>query len=232
MSSKKAGLVCSVGINDADYPVTAYIVVNGKRKKICICPFYRKWKSMIDRCYSKAVQKSATSYQECSVISSWLTFSSFKAWMEQQDWEGKELDKDILFPGNKVYGPDSCVFVTIHTNLFITDRAANRGPWPIGVNFHKPLSKFRAQGQDVETGKRKYLGLFSTPEEAHSAWLAFKLEQAYIIAEHQTDRRVAVAIIDRYKNYTTETPSTDEYFTNPPVFPVEKTSESRKKVVS
>jgi len=39
--------------------------------------------------------------------------------MERQDWEGKHLDKDILIPGNKIYSPDRCIFVSSLINLLI-----------------------------------------------------------------------------------------------------------------
>lgn len=47
-------LVRGFGINDADYNV--YITGsgdNGKRKVIWVCPFYRKWIHMLERCYDQ-----------------------------------------------------------------------------------------------------------------------------------------------------------------------------------
>jgi hypothetical protein len=67
------------------------------------------------------------------------------------------------------------------------------------------LSKpYKAQVR-AGSGTRKYLGLFSTPEEAHQAWLKAKLElakelAAEILAEGG-DPRVAKALVDRYENY-------------------------------
>ena len=43
----KNKLVCGVGVNDAVYPTQKY--ENGKR--VWICPYYQKWKSMLERCY-------------------------------------------------------------------------------------------------------------------------------------------------------------------------------------
>lgn len=117
-----------------------------------------------------------------------------------QDWEGKELDKDILFPGNKIYGPDTCVFVDARVNTFMGEKKSTTEGSLIGVTFDKNSGKYKAECQSVELG-RKHLGLFSDPEAAHQAWLAYKLKQAYIIAAQQTDERVAKALIYRYENY-------------------------------
>lgn len=73
----------------------------------------------------------------------------------------------------------------------------------IGVTFHKLSNKFQALCCDVIQNKQIYLGLFDNPEDAHKAWLNFKLKQAYILAEKQTDPRVVKALIKRYTEYTT-----------------------------
>ena len=203
---KKTKLLYGVAINDADYvpskcETIGYINGKQKRKLVWSCPFYVKWNSMLARCYSEKSKVRNPTYQGCYVIEEWLTFSNFKSWMEQQDWEGKQLDKDLLSPGNKEYGPKTCVFVDAKVNTFTTERAARRGEYPIGVSFSKQDGKFNAMCRSVTTGKQEYLGMFKTAEEAHSAWLIFKLEQAYILAAEQNDEMVAKALIDRYENY-------------------------------
>lgn len=187
-------LVHGIGINDADYSVT------GKDRKQC--RFYARWRGMLNRCYNHKMLKEHPTYADCFVCAEWVYFSKFKAWMEQQDWEGKDLDKDILVVGNKEYGPNTCVFVDRKVNAFITDCSASRGIWPIGVVFDEKVEgkPYRSICSSVVTGKQKELGLYATPEEAHSAWISFKLEQAYILAAQQTDKRVAEALISRYKN--------------------------------
>lgn len=199
-------LVYGVGINDADYVTQVKETVRmfeGEREQevIWLCPFYVRWTSMLARCYSEKQQLKQPTYRGCSVTSEWLTFTNFKSWMEQQDWEGKELDKDILFPGNKVYGPEACVFVDRKVNLFIIESTSGRGEYPIGVDFSKTSGKFRAQCNSVNTGQNKHLGSFNTAEEAHKAWLAYKLSQAHILADEQTDERVAEVLAKRYENY-------------------------------
>lgn len=160
---------------------------------------------MLTRCYSTKFQERYPTYIGCTVAENWLTFSSFKAWMETQDWEGLQLDKDLLFEGNKVYSPETCVFISPMVNTFTNDRAAKRGEWLIGVVLHKPAGKFRAHCRNPLTGKKEYLGYFDCELEAHGAWRKRKLELAHELAAIQTDPRVAKALIDRYsKPYAEE----------------------------
>lgn len=190
---KRNKLVCGVGTNDADYPI--YPTVNGKQ---VMCPYYRAWRDALTRCYSAVEQARYPTYIGCSVCDEWLIFSNFKRWMEQEDWQGKELDKDLLFPGNKVYSPETCVFIDHVTNSFTTDSGAARGEWPVGVYFSKRDKKFLSQCRNPFTGKREHLGLFTCADQAHLAWLARKHQLACQLADLQTDSRVANALRTRY----------------------------------
>ena len=203
MKNKK--LVYGVGTNDSGYVVGKWEeagYVNGKRKRkhVWVCPFYQTWTNMLDRCYSPKFQERQPTYQGCAVSEDWLTFSNFRDWMTTQDWEGKQLDKDLLFEGNKVYGPDTCVFVSQLVNSFNLDSRASRGKWLIGVYWNKTAGKFQANCSNPfsEKKKREYLGLFTTEQEAHEAWAKRKLELAHELAAIQTDQRVAKALIERY----------------------------------
>ena len=206
MESKKFNkpkLVCGVGNNDADYATQKWETignVNGrqKRKLVWRCKYYETWKSMLSRCYSTKAQERQPTYVGCSVSEEWLTFSNFRAWMETQNWENNQLDKDLLVEGNKVYSPETCVFVSGMVNSFTIDSGATRGEWPIGVNWDKGTSKFKSTCCNPFTKKREHLGLFTCELEAHHAWLKRKLELAHELAAIQTDERVAKALINRY----------------------------------
>lgn len=206
MKPKK--LVYGVGINDADYvtqknETIGYVDGKQKRKVVWFCPYYNTWKNILERCYSAKKQERYPTYIGCTVSDEWLTFSNFKSWMERQDWEGKQIDKDILFEGNKIYSADTCVFVTKMVNMFTIDRGAARGEWLIGVHWDKARANFRASCNNPFTKKIEKLGRFTCEKQAHKAWLKRKLELAHEVAEIQTDPRVAKALIDRYsKPYT------------------------------
>lgn len=121
--------------------------------------------------------------------------------MVAQDWEDKQLDKDLLFEGNKVYRKETCVFVTGMVNMFTTDRGNGRGEWLIGVYWVKGSGKFKSSCRNPFTKELEYLGYFPSELEAHNAWLKRKLELAHLLAAEQTDERVAKALIMRYTYY-------------------------------
>jgi hypothetical protein len=174
-------LFCGVGINDADYIVNP--TVNGNR---LYCLFYQRWKVMLQRCYYENQKFERPTYTGCHVSKEWLRFSSFKSWMVEQDWEGKELDKDILVQGNKVYGPETCFFVTSQINALLTDSKAKRGKWPIGVNFDAKTGKFRSRCRNGK-GVQKTIGLYTTPKEAYEAYKTLKYKHIAEVAATQKE---------------------------------------------
>lgn len=175
---KKQKLVHGVGINDADYVVQPRI--NGKQ---LMCPVYQTWVEMLKRCYSPKYQAKQPTYIGCSVSERWLVFSNFKAWMDNQDWHGRELDKDICTPGNKIYSPDNCVFVTKEINALLNNHASARGSYPLGVSFHKKEGKIRATIS--KHGKYHHLGYYSSPELASDAYVSAKVAHIIEVASTQ-----------------------------------------------
>ena len=191
----KRGLVQGHGLNDADYMVKP--VIEGK--KVC-CPFYRAWTSMLYRCYNSEFHKNQPTYGRCTVEKEWLLFSNFKAWMEKQPWEGNQLDKDILKPDNKTYGPTTCVFISSQLNKFLTDRSAVKGERLIGCSWHSRDKKFGARCWNPFTRKREELGYFTNELDAHLAWKKQKHQHALAYADLQSDKRVANALRTRHLN--------------------------------
>ena len=196
-------LVFGVGVNDLGYKVHVREDVTkdgGERvmETVFRCKYYTAWESMLTRCYSNKYLESYPTYIGTSVCSAWLSATAFKKWMEQQDWQGKCLDKDIIVPGSKLYSPETCAFVLNATNLFVTARDASRGDYPVGVNLRKPTGKYQARCNNPFTGKRESLGLFSTPEDAHEAWRKRKHELAQRVADTESDMRVVEALKKRY----------------------------------
>lgn len=143
-------LICGRGINDSNCRITR----TKQGKTIWRCPYYVVWSSMLFRCYSAYELNRKPTYKDCHVCKEWLLFSNFKAWMEAQDWEGRQLDKDILGDG-KLYSPGTCCFVPQWLNSLFHPCTSKCG-LPIGVS--RAGSKFKAQLRI--DGVVTYLGLF------------------------------------------------------------------------
>ena len=188
MAHKKVHMV---GINDADYKIAENI--NGKQ---VLCPFYTKWKAILYRCYDPKVLLTHPSYKGCTMCDEWLTFSIFKAWMESQDWKGLSIDKDLLNPGNKVYSPDNCMFVTQEINSLLVDRGNDRGKYPQGVTFDKKRKTYRAKISCY--GKVKSLGYFKT---TYMASLAYKKAKSKHIAEVAEKHKSNTKLYDALMQY-------------------------------
>lgn len=145
--------------------------------------------SMLKRCYSENSLTANPTYLGCSVCEEWLTFSNFKSWMEQQDWEWKHLDKDLLVYQNKVYSPETCCFISSRLNTFLVKSDKIRGDYPLGVSLH---SDNRCNSQAlvafIKDGRAsKYLGRFKDAMEAHRAWQLAKITYGEILISNQKD---------------------------------------------
>ena len=164
-------LVYGVGFNDKTKPV----FVDGKKVKE-----YKLWQDMLKRCFSEKYQTRRPTYKGCNVSDNFLNYSYFYDWCQGQIGFGKvddkgrywQLDKDLLFVGNKTYSETTCVFVPQEINTFFTDRGNARGEYPLGVYFHKASGKFQARC--AVNGKQQHLGDFNTPQEAFTVYKPFK----------------------------------------------------------
>ena len=160
-----SSLVYGVGINDLAGDANHVTkIVDSIGNIIWRCPFYTKWTSILRRCYSKKETCRWPQYKDCTVSDEWRYFSSFKKWMEQQSWEDKHIDKDILVPGNKVYGKEFCLFVSQPLNNILHTNDHKRGECGIGVSIKPSTNKYQARIS--KNGKDCYLGVFDAEEEA------------------------------------------------------------------
>ena len=167
--------VCGVGILGVKYPSA----INGVKTKE-----YMLWHSMLKRCYSDSFKKKRPTYEDCKCSENFKSYEYFYEWCHKQigfDNEGWQLDKDLLFKGNKVYSEDSCVFIPSEINTVLIKSTASRGEYLIGLCWDKAKNAFKAQVRKNK-GKSEHLGLFKTEIEAFSAYKkakeAFVKEQA------------------------------------------------------
>lgn len=182
--------VYGVGINDADY-MTQYKDVK--------CPYYKRWVGMLQRCYSLVFHKKHPTYLNCEVCEEWLMFSSFKAWMQAQNWRGKVLDKDIIAPGNRVYCPDTCVFIPNALNTSLTSSDHIRGKYAQGVCWSKRDKKFIAECS--VKGRSVRLGYFNTEKEASTVYRKFKGDLITKTANRQKDVRIKAGLLLHARQY-------------------------------
>jgi len=182
-------LIHGIGVNDAPYMTQPKI--NGKT---AFCTFYTIWRSMIQRCYSEKCLVKHPAYIGCTVIEEWHSFMKFRRWMKSQDWKGKELDKDILIIGNKIYSPETCIFVSSQINTLLIYNQENKGGYPAGVSLSdRGKKKFQAECQI--NGKKKYLGRFETIEEASEVYKAAKSNEIKRVALLQSDIRIREGLL-------------------------------------
>ena len=163
LSLSKRKPLYGVGINDSNYVVS---------RKGAACSYYKVWKGVIERCYSKKFHDKYPSYIGCTVCDEWLLFSNFKSWMQSQDWKGKQIDKDILVQGNKMYSPSNCIFVTHAVNSLFTCRERKRGKYNQGVHVGTNTKKYKAQCSYLGVINR--LGTFDSEKEAFDVYKKFK----------------------------------------------------------
>ena len=189
MSRRKP--VYGVGIND----VTEVGFTGGRIWKV--------WQQMIRRTDGRDPQhKFYHYYKDCTMDESWFVLSEFKKWVETfDDWEMKEIDKDLLIEGNMHYGPDTCLMVDPVWNTLYKSNAV-KGDLPRGVVYNswkKRLAKkpYRAQitlFEDRFTGKRTHLGSFVTVEMASDCYKKARRERIRKQLELETDIRVIEAV--------------------------------------
>ena len=161
---------------------------------------YKLWNQVRSRCFSKSHQAKDVSYIGCSISDNFLNFTFFFNWCNNQIGfgnEGWELDKDILVKGNKIYSEDTCCFVPQEINCLFINSKCTRGDNPVGVHQKNRNEKFGATCSIG--GCQKFLGYYSTTEEAFQAYKETK--EAYIkeVANKwkaQIDSRVYEALMN------------------------------------
>lgn len=147
-----------------------------KHKKI-----YNTWCHMLKRCYSEDYQNKKPTYIGCEVCEEWFNFQNFAKWFEENYYEIEgetiALDKDILVKNNKIYSPNTCVFVPERINTLFTKADKSRGKLPIGIVEDNRTHHFRARCSTLDENgkiKRVELGSYKTHEEAFIHYKQFK----------------------------------------------------------
>lgn len=182
-----------IGINDSDYLTQSR---SGGEK--IQCPVYSAWYSMLSRAYSSNYHERQPTYKGVTVCEEWLLFSNFRVWWLENYVDGWQLDKDLLVIGNRVYSPDTCIYIPRWLNSFLLDCGASRGKYKIGVIWNKQANKFQVRCRNSLSNNKEHLGYFDNEDTAHAAWLARKLEIAFELKPKidKIDLRIYPNVVD------------------------------------
>lgn len=159
---------------------------------------YQCWKDMIIRCYSDEYHKLRPTYKVCTVCDEWHNYQNFAKWFEgnyPKDGRTYHLDKDLKVIGNKIYSPETCMFIDPVVNAFIGSGSSSRNNLMIGVSKSQCGKKFCAFCRDVKLNKTKRLGTFLSEIDAHKAWRKAKSDGASYLASVQINIEVRNAIL-------------------------------------
>lgn len=167
---------------------------------------YRSWQKILERCYNEKYKDKYKSYfMITSICDEWLNYQNFAKWYCENEYEVDErlhVDKDILYPGNKIYSPYHCLLVPQRINMLFTNKKNKRG-LPNGIK--KNGNKYYAKYNSME------LGSANTIEEAYELYAKRKKEEIIKVAEEYKEiipNKVYEALLnyevrmENDKNYT------------------------------
>lgn len=146
---------------------------------------YQNWTCMIRRCYDEKLKERYSAYYgDCIVCNEWHNLQIFSEWWNNNIYrvgtERMHLDKDILFNGNRLYSPDTCLIV----------------PQRINMMFLKKPNKYNLPNGIIPIGNERYnanyrgksIGNYDTLELAVKAHDAEKKKALKELANEYKDK--------------------------------------------
>lgn len=162
---------------------------------------YDRWRKIFERCYDLNKLKDNTSYIGCSVHPDWHNFQNFATWFDENYVEGFQIDKDILFKGNKIYGPETCCFVPQEINNLFAKSKSIRGNTFIGVSY---IPKTKKYWSSIKIdGKKIDLGRYDDEMEAFLVYKKAKEENIKAKAE-KFKNKITIECYNSLINYKVE----------------------------
>jgi hypothetical protein len=183
-----------------------YIGYDYRKQPVSNLKSYSSWTHMLSRCYDKT-NKHFEIYGGSGVTVSdeWLSFFNYKKWYDENYYEIENdkmvVDKDILMKNNKIYSKDTCIIVPSKINKLFVKEKSIRGNYPIGVCYHKQISRYVAKL--TINNKEKHLGCFDTEVEAFNAYKIAKEKHIEEVANEYKDK-IPQKLYDAMINYEVE----------------------------
>lgn len=151
---------------------------------------YSVWRNILGRVYCEKTGHRHKAYAECEVCEEWHNYQNFSEWYEtnmyQVGTEKMQIDKDILYPGNKVYSPDKCLIVPQSINLiFVTKERKVDADLPTGikrVHYADGTVKYSASYNE------NYFGVFEDLNTAIDTYMKAKRNHIKEVAEAYKDK--------------------------------------------
>lgn len=118
--------------------------------------------------------RNRSSYADCKLSDEWEDKDRFLKWFKNNYKEGWQLDKDLMVKNNKIYGAKECVYIPEELNKMFSSNP--KGKYLQGVS---KTNCGRFDSSIMERGKTKYLGTFTSEEDAHKRAMQARLNYQY-----------------------------------------------------
>lgn len=142
------------------------------------------WYSMLRRCYCSDEWERRPSYENAKVCTEWHNFQNFAHWYctQPEYGFGYQIDKDILYPGNRLYSPMTCCMVPLDINNAMQIR---------GKGYHID----QRRNNYCVTFREKYVGAYSTEQEAQHVYIECRRQHIINLA-HQWEKCISTKVYD------------------------------------
>ena len=167
--------------------------------------FYSHWSNMLTRCYNPNSWETRPGHIGCTVHPYFQNFQNFCDWCTKNYYEVEgetmDLDKDIMYYGNKVYGPLTCIFIPQSINkLFIRDRSSEKIGTPTGITI---TDKGRFAVKCTINGVSVNLGTFDDKYKAFNIYKEAKEKEIKRVA-NKYKGRIPDLLYNRLMSYSVQ----------------------------
>lgn len=141
-------------------------------------------------CWTNMVQRhKRTGYEKVEVCPEWSQSGVFLQWYARNYVEGYELDKDLKVPGNRLYSPETCMFIPRTLNRKL-GRLSSTG-------VYKHAKGWRAQG--IRSNGRR--GTIKQSQEYEVCLKAYRENKNRFMDQLAVEYQAYAEQINNLKNY-------------------------------